>query len=100
MTRRKLLLLLTLPAALAMVGFGYVRATASPPDLKALTVEEVAAKIALHDGKTFIYDNNDKGTYAEGHVPTARWIAFNEVTAASLAPDKSANLVFYCAHEL
>lgn len=101
MTRRKLLVLLALPAAvLALAGFGYVRASSPPADLKSLTVEQVAARIAAHDGNTFVYDNNDKETYAEGHVPGARWVAFNQVTADSLAPNKSANLVFYCAHEL
>jgi hypothetical protein len=68
--------------------------------LKTLSVDEVSQRIAANDGKTFVYDNNDKTRYAEGHLPGARWVKFDAVTAADLPADKSATLVFYCAHEL
>jgi hypothetical protein len=75
---------------------GSASAQAAEPELKSLTLDEVDARIARHDGKTFIYDNNSKDRYASGHVPTARWVDFKNVTAADLPPDRSATLVFYC----
>jgi 3-mercaptopyruvate sulfurtransferase SseA len=70
----------------------------SSEDLKKLSVDDVAARIALHDGKTFVFDNNSKERYAESHVQGARWLDFKHVTVADLPPDKNANLVFYCAN--
>jgi 3-mercaptopyruvate sulfurtransferase SseA len=67
--------------------------------LAALTVDEVAAKIATPDGKTFIFDDNDKKTYAAGHVPGAKWLDEENVTAADLPADKAATLIFYCHSE-
>jgi rhodanese-related sulfurtransferase len=46
----------------------------------------------------FVYDNNRKERYDEGHVPGATWVRPSEVTAAVLPADKSATLVFYCAN--
>jgi hypothetical protein len=73
--------------------------SAAKAELRKLTVDEVAARIAAKDGKTFVYDNNPKDRYAEGHVPGARWVESGDVTAAILPADKSATLVFYCASE-
>jgi ABC-type glycerol-3-phosphate transport system substrate-binding protein len=75
--------------------------TASMPKaaLQKLTVDEVAARIAARGGKTFVYDNNPKERYEEGHLPGARWVESGEVTAAVLPADKSATLIFYCASE-
>jgi hypothetical protein len=70
---------------------------AAEPELHTLSIDEVSAKIAANDGKTFIYDNNSKDHYVQGHLPTARWVAFNKVTAADLPADKTATLIFYCA---
>jgi hypothetical protein len=66
-------------------------------ELRSLTLDEVSTRIAAHDGKTFIFDNNSKDRYASGHLPTARWLDFKNVTAADLPPDKAATLIFYCA---
>ena len=68
-------------------------------DLKKLTVDEVAAKVAAHDGKTFVYDDNPHDRYVKGHIPGARWLE-SVPTAADLPADKGALLVFYCASEL
>ena len=68
-------------------------------DLKKLTVDEVAAKIEAKDGKTFIFDANTKDSWIRGHVPTAKWIDDDAVTAESLPTEKSALLVFYCHDE-
>jgi Rhodanese-like domain len=75
------------------------RPTASPLPLNPLTVDQVATRLAAHDGKTFIYDNNPKDIYDAGHVPGAKWVKFDEVTAAALPGDRSATLIFYCRSE-
>lgn len=69
-------------------------------DLKRLTVDEVAARIAANDGKTFVYDANSKDHYAEGHLPGAKWVVYDGVAQADLPADKGATLIFYCASEL
>ena len=97
MDRRAFLLSAALLAALAA---GCAKKSASGAPLKELSVDDVAARIALHDGKTFIFDNNDKERWTKSHVPGAKWVAFDKVTAGDLPPDKDATLVFYCAHEL
>ena len=94
MTRRMLLSLLVVVAAVGLVG------CTKSSDLKALTVDQVAARVAANDGKTFIYDNNPKDRFAKSHVPGAKWLDYDNVTAADLPADKTATLVFYCASEL
>ncbi|HET7785462.1 MAG TPA: rhodanese-like domain-containing protein [Myxococcales bacterium] len=61
-----------------------------------LTVDQVADLIARKDAD--IFDNNSKSDFDKGHVPTARWVAFNQVKASDLPADKSRKLVFYCAN--
>ncbi len=61
-----------------------------------LTVDQVADLIAKKD--VDVFDNNAKDVYDKGHVPTARWVAFNEVKESDLPKDKSRKLVFYCAN--
>ena len=90
---------LALLALLALVGCK--NASSGPtPDLKALTVDEVEARINAHDNKTYIFDDNDKDRYAKSHVPGAKWLDEDHVTAADLPSDKGATLIFYCANEL
>jgi hypothetical protein len=95
------MLLLASAAAIAMLGCSSSNAdgTAKPAALKSLTVDEVAAKIAAKDGKTFIFDNNPKERFAKGHVPGAKWLDEDSVTAAVLPADKAALLIFYCHNE-
>jgi hypothetical protein len=96
---RRTLCLLMFPLALALTGCGKKTSPGghSTDELKRLTVDEVAARVAAHDGKTFVYDNNSKDRYTQSHVPTAAWVDFKNVTAADLPADKSATLIFYCA---
>ncbi|MBK7584648.1 MAG: rhodanese-like domain-containing protein [Myxococcales bacterium] len=96
MKRRSILLLIV---AVALAGTACSRSKESA-DLKKLSVDEVATRIAANDGKTFIFDNNPKGRYEKGHLPGAKWVDFKAVTASDLPADKSATLVFYCASEL
>jgi hypothetical protein len=72
----------------------------SGPALKELTVEQVSEKIAANDGKITLYDCNGKERYAKGHVPGAKWVPFDAVTAADLPAEKGTMLVFYCASSL
>jgi hypothetical protein len=103
MPRRALLATLSALALLLFAVAGCSRSSmpaASGGDPKSLTVDEVAALVAAHDGKTFIFDNNDKERWARSHVPGAKWVDYDNVTAADLPSDKGAMLVFYCASEL
>lgn len=61
-----------------------------------LTVDQVADLIAKKD--VDVFDNNGKDVYEKGHVPSAKWVAFNAVKESDLPKDKSRKLVFYCAN--
>lgn len=69
------------------------------PELRKLTVDDVASRVAAHDGKIYVYDDNPQDRYLKGHVPGAVWLP-SAPTAADLPADKGAMLVFYCASEL
>jgi hypothetical protein len=97
MHRRSFALLLA-GAAVALAGSSST-SRADSHELKKLTVDQVAAKIAAKDGKTFVFDNNSKDSWASGHVPTARWLDDEKVTADALPSDKAALLIFYCHNE-
>jgi rhodanese-related sulfurtransferase len=60
-----------------------------------LSLSEVRA---LMDGKeaVYIYDANDRESYLKGHIPGARWVQYNAVTAEELPLAKNAKLIFYC----
>jgi ABC-type enterochelin transport system substrate-binding protein len=68
-------------------------------ELKKLTPDEVEQRLAKNDGKVFVFDNNPKDMFDEGHLPGAKWVDFSKVTADVLPADKKATLVFYCANE-
>ncbi len=92
MQRRSLLLFI------AMVALGCAKVYADDSkDLKKLTVDEVATR--LHAKNTFIFDNNSKDSWVAGHVPGAKWLDDEKVTAADLPSDKTATLIFYCHNE-
>ena len=91
--------LLLLLASLAFVQLACSKTDKSPDELKRLTIDEVSARIAAHDPKTFIYDNNPKEVWARGHVPGAKWLDEEHVTVADLPADKAMTLIFYCHSE-
>jgi 3-mercaptopyruvate sulfurtransferase SseA len=95
----RLLWSLFLSFAFALLGCSRMSSPASS-ELRALTVDEVAARIATNDGKTFLFDNNPKDRYAKSHLPGAKWLDYDKVSASDLPADRSATLVFYCASEL
>ena len=100
MQRHRFLLLFASIAGLAILGcFKSGSAPATSSELKPLTVDQVAEKLAASDGKTFVYDNNNKESWVDGHVPGARWVDSEHVTAADLPADKTATLIFYCHNE-
>ena len=72
--------------------------SAAEHKLAELSVDEVDAKIAKGDGKTFVYDDNHDDVYASGHVPGAKHLDADNVAASALPPDKDATLIFYCAN--
>jgi hypothetical protein len=108
---RRWIALLALPlSALACAKSGQEGATekgAPSAEAKAhafgeLTVAELDAKLAeAKTGKlaVYVFDNNPKEMWEQGHVPGAKWVKFNEVKASDLPADKEATLVFYCANE-
>ena len=61
-------------------------------------VMSLSAVRALMEEKetVYIYDANDRESYLKGHIPGARWVQYNAVTAAELPPAKDAKLIFYC----
>ncbi len=94
-------MVLTLLVALAAALLGCSRSSVpSSGELKRLTVDQVAARIALNDGKTYVFDNNPHDRFVKSHVPGAKWVDDESVTAAVLPADKGATLIFYCASEL
>jgi rhodanese-related sulfurtransferase len=62
-----------------------------------LTVDQVDKLIQSKGAEVF--DNNSKDEWKEGHVPTAKWVAFNGVKPTDLPKDKDRELVFYCHNE-
>ncbi len=103
MTRRTVIALILGVAALGGIGCDKKPAADKPGGdeaaLKQLTVDQVAQRLATKDGATYIFDNNTKASYAEGHVPGAKWLDESNVTAADLPADKAATLIFYCHNE-
>jgi Rhodanese-like domain len=72
--------------------------TAAEHKLAELTVDEVEARIAKNDGKTFVYDDNHDEVYASGHVPGAKHLDSDNIPASAFPADKDATLIFYCAN--
>ena len=87
---------------IAMLGLGValiacsLHAEAKNEGFGELTVDQVQDLIAKNDAD--IYDNNAKGDWAKGHVPTAKWVSFKDVKASDLPAAHARKLVFYCAN--
>jgi hypothetical protein len=100
MQRHRFVLVLASVVGLAFLGcFKNSGAPTASGELRPLTVDEVATRLAASGGKTFIYDNNDQDSWVAGHVPGAKWVDSEHVTAADLPADKTATLIFYCHNE-
>jgi rhodanese-related sulfurtransferase len=87
----------SLLAGLVLLLAGAGRAnTVKEEGFSDLTIDEVADLIATKDADVF--DNNAKDVYQKGHVPAAKWVAFDAVKESDLPKDKSRKLIFYCAN--
>ena len=62
-----------------------------------LSVDQVVAMVGKPG--VYVYDNNRHEEYVKGHVPTAKWVDYDNVTAGDLPADKEATLIFYCHNE-
>lgn len=49
-------------------------------------------------GQAALFDANPRELYDEHHLPGARWVPYDGVTAEVLPEDKAQALVFYCAN--
>lgn len=70
--------------------------------LPRLTVNEVGALLeeSRAGGRpVFVFDANDKELFDSGHLPGAKWVPWDGLSAALLPTDKAAKLVFYCSNE-
>lgn len=67
-------------------------------EIPAMTVDELAGMLDRHEAVA-IYDANGRERYERGHIPGARFVGHDEVTAAVLPQDRAARLVFYCYNE-
>jgi rhodanese-related sulfurtransferase len=84
--------------ALALVVAACTRAPAAPAAPTKLTLAQVEAK--LGQPNVFLFDANPREFYDHGHLPSASWVKFDEVTTDVLPADRAATLIFYCANEL
>lgn len=71
---------------------------AAEGELQRMTVDELAGMLARNEPVTIV-DNNGRARYEQGHIPGARWVGHDEVTAAALPADRNARVVFYCYNE-
>lgn len=92
----KILRTTLLAAAVALFALAARAGATKDEGFGELSVDQVANLIASHE--IDVFDNNGKDTYLSGHVPTAKWVAFNEVKESDLPRDHSRKLVFYCAN--
>ncbi len=100
---------LTLAAALALAACNRsstpqpapnapAHAAAAERELPAMTVAELAGMLERRE-TVAIYDANGRERYEQGHIPGARYVGHDAVTAAVLPQDRATRLVFYCYNE-
>ena len=66
--------------------------------IKEMTADDVDKRIAANDATFHVYDSNEKEVFDKNHVPGAKWVPFDKVTADMLPASKTDTLVFYCAN--
>jgi len=87
----------TLVMAGLMLAACHASAAEKDEGFGTLTVDQVEGLIAAKGAD--IYDNNDQSEWKAGHVPTAKWVKFNDVKESDLPADHARKLVFYCHNE-
>ncbi len=63
-----------------------------------LTIDALSAMIDRGESVA-VFDANGRPRYEEGHIPGARYVGHDAVTAEMLPPDRATPLVFYCYNE-
>lgn len=72
--------------------------TASEQALAEMTVDALSAMIDGHQSVA-VFDANGRPRYEEGHIPGARYVGHDPITAEMLPQDRATPLVFYCYNE-
>lgn len=67
--------------------------------LPEVSVDQLAGMLERRENVA-VYDANRRERYEQGHVPGARWVAHDGVTAEVLPSDRGTHLVFYCANSM
>lgn len=67
-------------------------------EVPGMSVDELAGMLDRHEAVA-VYDANGRERYERGHIPGARHVGHDEVTAAMLPQDRGTRLVFYCYNE-
>lgn len=71
---------------------------AAEREIPGMTVDELAGMLDRREAVA-VYDANGRERYERGHIPGARFVGHDEVTAAVLPQDRGTRLVFYCYNE-
>lgn len=75
-------------------GVPETRSVGQQSAVKEISPQQLAA---LQSNTTlFIFDCNEEDMYTEAHVPGAKLIVYDQITADKLPADMNATLVFYC----
>lgn len=67
-------------------------------EIPGVTVDELAGMLDRREAVA-IYDANGRERYERGHIPGARFVGHDQVTADLLPQDRGTRLVFYCYNE-
>jgi len=86
------------PRAASRTASGSALQQHAQAELQRLSIEELEGVLNRHE-TVALYDNNARERYERGHIPGARWVGHDQVTAAVLPRDRAMRLVFYCANE-
>ena len=86
----------SLPTVIGWVvaSFALLAASGCKHDLPELSVEQVSKMVGQPN--VFIFDANTEAQYQRAHLPGAKYVAHDKVTADVLPSDKEATLIFYC----
>jgi rhodanese-related sulfurtransferase len=74
-------------------------ATVAHDAMPMITAGDLEARMKAQPTETFVFDANNTETFQAGHIPTAKWLSYDAVTADKLPAKKDAFIVFYCKNE-
>ena len=86
-------------AATALFTFacGGAAQTIATPEIPKVTTEQLASWIG--EKSVTVIDTNKVETFQENHIPGARNVRYDAVTAKDLPESKDARMAFYCTNE-